>query len=385
MKHNWEYKRLGEVAPSMPYKGYINPINGKYWCLNLDKIEVNSGKVLDYDFVEETELDGSVHKFTVGNVLFSKLRPNLNKVIVPEQNGYCTTELVPLRPLNILNRYFLAYYLRNPKFVDFLIGKTGGAKMPRVKMDIFWNTAIPVPPMEVQEQIVAELDKINEVICDCRKLLYNLDALAQSLFYDTFGDPVTNPKGWPMHKLFEECIDIVDGDHSAPPKAESGIPFITISNIDKSRNSIDFSDTFFVPQDYYNNLKENRKARKGDVLYTVTGSYGITVLINNDEPFCFQRHIGLLRPKKTLNSVFLAHWGRTEAIKHVADSVATGIAQKTVSLSSLRKFPIIIPPLSLQNQFAAKVERIEEQKKAVEATIAELQTLLDSRMDYWFN
>lgn len=369
----------------MPYKGYINPINGKYWCLNLDKIEVNSGKVLDYDFVEETELDGSVHKFTVGNVLFSKLRPNLNKVIVPEQNGYCTTELVPLRPLNILNRYFLAYYLRNPKFVDFLIGKTGGAKMPRVKMDIFWNTAIPVPPMEVQEQIVAELDKINEVICDCRKLLYNLDALAQSLFYDTFGDPVTNPKGWPMHKLFEECIDIVDGDHSAPPKAESGIPFITISNIDKSRNSIDFSDTFFVPQDYYNNLKENRKARKGDVLYTVTGSYGITVLINNDEPFCFQRHIGLLRPKKTLNSVFLAHWGRTEAIKHVADSVATGIAQKTVSLSSLRKFPIIIPPLSLQNQFAAKVERIEEQKKAVEATIAELQTLLDSRMDYWFN
>ena len=241
------------------------------------------------------------------------------------------------------------------------------------------------PSISLQKKIVAELDQINDLIAKNRELLLNLDALAQSLFYDTFGDPITNPKGWDMKKLFEECVDSIDGDHSAPPKASEGVPFITISNIDRSRNSIDFSDSFFVPQSYYDGLKSNRKARNGDVLYTVTGSYGITVLINNQPNFCFQRHIGLIRPNPTLNSVFLAHWGRSSAIKSHADKVATGIAQKTVSLTSLRNFPLILPPLTLQEDFAAKVEAIEAQKVKVEAEIAELQTLLDARMDYWFN
>lgn len=128
MKHNWAYQRLGDIAPAKPFKGTIASADGKYWCLNLDKIESNTGVVLEYDFIEESELGGSVHKFTVDNVLFSKLRPNLNKVVVPDQNGYCTTELVPLHPLDILNRYYLAYYLRSPRYVNFLIGKTGGAK-----------------------------------------------------------------------------------------------------------------------------------------------------------------------------------------------------------------------------------------------------------------
>ena len=273
----------------------------------------------------------------------------------------------------------------NKFFIQDAINFSTGVAQLNLSTEWLNNYLVPVPPMEVQERIVAELDKINETIEDCRELLRNLDALAQSLFYDTFGNPITNPKGWEVKKLSDECLDVVDGDHSAPPKTDKGVPFITISNIDKTRNSIDFSDTFFVPQSYYDGLKDNRKARNGDVLYTVTGSYGVTVLIENLPKFCFQRHIGLIRPKATLNSVFLSYWGRSASIKAYADTVATGIAQKTVSLKSLRDFPIILPPLSLQEQFAARIEQIEAQKKAVEQTIAELQTLLDSRMDYWFN
>lgn len=273
----------------------------------------------------------------------------------------------------------------------YLLGHRWGGTGKKAVMGVTLNkaslsaTPFSFPSLADQKQAIAELDKINETIEDCRELLRNLDALAQSLFYDTFGNPITNPKGWEVKKLSDECLDVVDGDHSAPPKTDKGVPFITISNIDKTRNSIDFSDTFFVPQSYYDGLKDNRKARNGDVLYTVTGSYGVTVLIENLPKFCFQRHIGLIRPKATLNSVFLSYWGRSASIKAYADTVATGIAQKTVSLKSLRDFPIILPPLSLQEQFAARIEQIEAQKKAVEQTIAELQTLLDSRMDYWFN
>lgn len=273
----------------------------------------------------------------------------------------------------------------------YLMGYRWGGSGKKAVMGVTLNkaslsaTPFSFPPTEVQEQIVAELDKINEVIEDCRELLRNLDALAQSIFYDYFGDPILNHKSWKVKKLIDECTDIVDGDHSAPPKSNNGIPFITISNIDKSRYIINFSDSLFVSQNYYDKLKENRKPQKGDVLYTVTGSYGITVPITDEPSFCFQRHIGLIRPKNTLNSVFLAYWGRSSAIKHYADSVATGIAQKTVSLTSLRNFPLILPPLSLQEKFASRIEQIDAQKKAVEETMENLQTLLKSRMDYWFN
>lgn len=306
---------------------------------------------------------------------------NINNPIFVPSKFWNVDTAFGLCPNEFLEPRFLFYFC---KFYNFEKHNKATTIPSLVKNDLL-KISMPVPPMEVQERIVVELDKINEVTEDCRELLRNLDNLAQSLFYDYFGDPVTNPKGWDMKRLSDECIDIVDGDHSAPPKAVQGVLFITISNLDKSRNSIDFSNSFFVPQNYYDGLKSNRKARNGDVLYTVTGSYGITVLIKDLPDFCFQRHIGLIRPKHTINSVFLAHWGRSSAIKSYADSVATGIAQKTVSLTSLRNFPLFLPPLELQEKFAERIEKIDAQRKAVEETIANLQTLLDSRMDYWFN
>lgn len=242
-----------------------------------------------------------------------------------------------------------------------------------------------IPPIKIQQVIASELDAIQKMIDGYKAQLEDLDALAQSMFLDMFGDPVANPKGWEKKVLEDGCLDIVDGDHAAPPKSEEGIPFITISNVDKKHNIIDFSKSFFVPQSYYDGLKDNRKPRKGDVLYTVTGSYGYTVLIQDNKQFCFQRHIGLLRPKNRLNSLFLAYWGRTNAIKSVADAVATGVAQKTVSLSSLRKFPLILPPLALQQQFASKVEAIEKQKEQIRLQLADAETLMAERMQYYFS
>lgn len=368
MKHNWEYKQFTDIATSITPRIKVDksdyllegpvPIISQeesyisgYWD-NLDDITPHNGPVIIFGdhsrVLKYVDCD-----FVVG--------ADGVKIISPK-DCICAKFLF----------HFLKWYN---------IPSLGYSRHFKLIKD----ATFPVPSIETQMQIVAELDKINETIADCRELLRNLDALAQSLFYDTFGNPITNPKGWEVKKLSDECLDVVDGDHSAPPKTDKGVPFITISNIDKTRNSIDFSDTFFVPQSYYDGLKDNRKARNGDVLYTVTGSYGVTVLIENLPKFCFQRHIGLIRPKATLNSVFLSYWGRSASIKAYADTVATGIAQKTVSLKSLRDFPIILPPLSLQEQFAARIEQIEAQKKAVEQTIAELQTLLDSRMDYWFN
>ena len=260
-----------------------------------------------------------------------------------------------------------------------------GATIPHIYFKDYGKDLIPVPSLKIQEKIVSELDKINELIRLKKEQLKDYDNLAQSIFYEMFGDPVKNEKGWEVKKLGEVCITITDGDHMPPPKSESGIPFLTISDINKETRELDFSNTYFVPIEYYNNLKEERKAKLNDLLYTVTGSYGIPVIVKDERQFCFQRHIALIRPQKeVLSTYFLCYWVLSAAVKSIADKVATGIAQKTVGLNSIRKFEIIIPPLPLQHLFAQRIEQIERQKSAVQKSITDLETILASRMQYWF-
>ena len=136
-----------------------------------------------------------------------------------------------------------------------------------------------------------------------------------------------------------------------PPKAQSGIPFIMISNIIK--NNICWDNTNYVTQDYYNSIGNKRIPKKGDVLYTVTGSYGIPIKIDFDKQFCFQRHIALLRPNSKIDQDFLYYALQTPDVYFQARKRATGTAQKTVGLSVLRD--ISIPFCS----------SIEQQKKIV--------------------
>jgi type I restriction enzyme S subunit len=164
------------------------------------------------------------------------------------------------------------------------------------------------------------------------------------------------PKGWKWVNLKDVAVDISDGDHQAPPKSSNGIPFITISNVNKVTRKIDFTDTFKVNINYYSGLKPNRKPQKGDVLYTVTGSFGIPILIDFDKEFCFQRHIGLIRPLRTINQKWVYYLLQSPFVFSQARDTATGTAQKTVALSSLRNFRIPFCPLSEQQLIVDELE-----------------------------
>lgn len=154
---------------------------------------------------------------------------------------------------------------------------------------------------------------------------------------------------WKKVKLQEICESISDGDHLPPPKAEKGIPFVTISNI--KDNQLDFTDTMFVPETYYEKLDNKRKAKTGDILYSVVGSFGIPVLLKRDEKFVFQRHIAILRPNK-IESSFLYYTMLGRDFYAKADAAAIGAAQRTVSLTSLRNIEICLPPLETQQKIA---------------------------------
>lgn len=148
---------------------------------------------------------------------------------------------------------------------------------------------------------------------------------------------------WRRVKLSECCQSIADGDHQPPPKAETGIPFVTISNM-TSTNQFDFCDTLFVPQQYYDSLDDKRKAKKNDILYSVVGSFGIPVFMKEDKEFVFQRHIAILRPnEEEIVPRFLFYTMLTRNFYAKADAAAIGAAQRTVSLTALRNMEIDIP------------------------------------------
>lgn len=174
---------------------------------------------------------------------------------------------------------------------------------------------------------------------------------------------------WERKKLSECCLSISDGDHQPPPKTDTGIPFITISNI-TSTSDIDFSNTMFVSKEYYDNIDNKRKAQKNDILYSVVGSFGIPVYIKETIPFVFQRHIAILRVDETIILPrYLYYVMKSRDFYMQADSVALGAAQRTISLTSLRNMKIELPPIEIQNKIvnilSAYDDLIENNQKQI--------------------
>lgn len=158
--------------------------------------------------------------------------------------------------------------------------------------------------------------------------------------------------------LSQVALSISDGDHQAPPRAASGIPFLTIAAINNGRLEIDRA-TRYVPKIYFSALKPERKPQIGDVLYSVTGSIGIPAIVDDSRPFVFQRHIAIIRPDpRIIDTKYLWHTLQTEAIKEQLHSVATGTAQLTVPLSGLRGFTLPLPPLPEQRRIVAKIDSL---------------------------
>jgi type I restriction enzyme S subunit len=297
--------------------------------------------------------------------------------------GALGSTLVKLDFPDIENNY--AYYFLQSKFLD-INTRAKGVGIPHVDPNILWNYDLLIPPKPVQQAIVSkieelfsELDKGIENLCLAQQ---QLKMYRQAVLKWAFEGKLINknvkegelPEGWKKLKLREIAKDISDGDHQAPPKSNSGIPFITISNVNKETNKIDFSDTFSVNKEYYANLKINRKPLKGDVLYTVTGSFGIPILIDFDKEFCFQRHIGLIRPLETTNQKWLFYLLQSPSVFNQAKSTATGTAQKTVALNSLRNFEIPFCIIEEQIKIVQEIEsRLSVADKMEESITQSLQ------------
>ena len=189
---------------------------------------------------------------------------------------------------------------------------------------------------------------------------------------------------WKKVKLKDCCHSISDGDHLPPPKSDSGVPFVTIANIDAT-NHIDFGNTMFVPYEYYNNLNDIRKAKFNDILYSVVGSFGKPVLIKENKPFAFQRHIAILRPNKLIvDSRFLYYVMLSRDFYMQADTVAIGAAQRTISLTALRNMEVELPSMETQHRIATILSRYDSLIENYQKQIKLLEEAAQRLYKEWF-
>ena len=202
-RHGWTYKKLGDVAViaggSTPKTNNPSFWGGShYW--------VTPAELGDFVYINKTErtiTDEALTKtnltlLPIGTVLLSSRAP-IGKTAITTVPMYCNQGFKNIICSKVLNNKFVYYYIN--RIVPKLQSLGRGATFKEISKSIVENTQVPVPPMAEQESIVAELDEINEAIAEMQQQITDLDMLAQSTFYDMFGDPITNPKGWEVKKL----------------------------------------------------------------------------------------------------------------------------------------------------------------------------------------
>ena len=387
----WGSKALGEVCLIKPPKA-----EAKSKIANGD--EVSFAPMKDLGIGEKflrshqsrtlSDVSGSYTYFADGDVLLAKITPCFENgklgIARGLKNGigFGSSEFIVMRPAPELEAEFLYYYLARTKFLEEGARHMSGAVgHKRVTKEFIESYQIPLPSLQEQRRLVTLLDKAFDGIATAKthaeQNLRNAKSLITTRLAQLFRPDHD------MDRLADLAISISDGDHAPPPKASTGVPFITISNIDKENRQIDFSETFLVSQAYCDELKTHRRPQPGDVLYTVTGSFGIPVLVEEDRAFCFQRHIGLVRPKPDVDGKWLSYALLSPMAFAQADAGATGTAQRTVSLNVLRNMQI--PKLSVEEQrrqareldaLATEVARLASIYQRKLTALAELQQSL---------
>ena len=241
---------------------------------------------------------------------------------------------------------------------------------------------ISFPTILIQQAIASELDMITEMISKYDEQLKELDKLSQSIFYEMFGDPVENEKGWEVKKLEEISREIGDGLHGTPVYTQynTGYFFINGNNLENGVICIK-ENTKMVSED--TKCKYHIDMDTSTILVSINGTLGKTAIYNG-ENVILGKSACYIKLNSDVNKVYIHEIIKSDYFKKYANDESTGTTIKNVSLKSMRHFPIILPPLPLQQSFARKIEAIEAMKSKVKEAKKEAETLLAARMQYWF-
>lgn len=245
---------------------------------------------------------------------------------------------------------------------------------------------IPLPPLSTQKRIAEILDNAAALRDKTKQLLTEYDQLAQSIFLDMFGDPVTNPKGWETKVLGKTCGVGSSKRVFKSELVEKGIAFYRGTEISKLSEGINIQPTLFITEDHYEELKEHTGIPKiGDLLMPSICPDGRIFKVKSDSPFYFKdgRVLWIKINQSSVNSEYLRNFLRTLFATNYGN-IASGTTFAELKIIALKKIKYLSPPISLQNQFAERIALIEQQKDLAKQELQESEDLFQALLQKAF-
>ena len=388
MKQGWEIKKLGEVCKffrGLTYSKGDEVETSNKMVLRSNNVDLETNTLVFDDMKclrEDFDIDED-KKVKPGSILIcmsNGSKQHIGKVaFIKEAIDYAFGGFMGLiYPYKDYSAKYVYYACTSSAFKHFLAGIGNGIGITNLRFSDLSEFTIPVPPLPEQEKIVSELDCLSGIIEKKRQQLKELDALAQSIFYEMFGDPVTNEKGWEVKKIGDVCNFSqgvqIDVPLQSTEKKEGWNRFLRIVDYTTCNTDMRYvkvsNEKYFVKQD--------------DVVVVRYGASAGFVGIDK-EGVLANNLFKLNHDRKILSYKYLYYLLSTDYYKSFIKDVAFGAAMPALSFSSFKMFRIFLPPLPLQQTFAAKIEAIEKQKELIKQSLGEVETLFNSRMDYYFN
>lgn len=371
MREGWTYKRWSDI---------LTIINGK----NQSAVESVDGK---YPIYGSGGIMGYANDWLCPeNCVVIGRKGNINKPIFVTKKFWNVDTAFGLNAIkDYLLPKFLFYFCQDYNFERHNKAVT----IPSLTKADLQKVQMPLPSLSIQQSIVAELDKINELIGLKKSQLSDLDSLAQSIFYDMFGDPVENEKGWEVKRLGDLCEISSAKRVFIEEVVDSGVPFIRgteLTALSKLARGEKMDYSLFITQEHYERLKAITGVPKvGDLLIPSINSEGIVWMVDTEEPLYFKdgRVLWVHVNKDAFTSEALLKI-MSVLIKNIFSSM-NGATFAELKLFVLRDLLVPLPPLPLQQSFASRITAIEQQKQRISSSIKDLETLLASRMQYWFD
>ena len=388
MREGWTYKTFGEVGSFLRGKSIQKAdfIENGFPCIHYGQIHTKFGVSVDKHLSEiPLELYNKSIIASHGDVIIAitseDLEGSCKSTAWLGDYDVAVSSHAAVYKHNI-NPKFIAYYLRSKSFYYEKMKYARGFKVVEIKPTDIERIPIPVPPIAEQERIVAELDLLSGVIEKKKEQLKAYDQLAQSIFYTMFGDPVENEREWDISELNNVC-DVRDGTHDTPKYQEEGYPLITSKNVVDGR--IIFDNVNFISKEDFDNISKRSRVDDGDIIMPMIGTIGKPTIVVKDRDFAI-KNVALIKfvPNTRVLNIFIQSIMASSSFDTYMKSRNKGGTQKFIALGDIRKLKVPVPPLSLQQEFAEKIETIEHQKALVQQSIEETQTMFDYTMDKYF-
>ena len=283
-----------------------------------------------------------------------------------------------LRPKTGESEY-LGHYFQSRQYRKAIERACSGSNINNLKAASFESLIVPLYSKTDMLSVVGVLDALVAQKREAESQLELLDTLVKSRFVEMFG----GLNSADLRPLKDVCSIITDGTHQPPKFVDRGIPFLFVSNI--TSDAVDYETNKFISVEDYEQLIRRTPIEVGDVLVSAVGSFGHPAIVEDDRPFCFQRHIAYLKPRHDLiDSSYLHAALLSEGSQRYMDRCAKGAAQRTVTLKSFKEMKVPLPPLALQQEFASFVAEVDKSRFIVQQKIEKLQTLYDSLAQEYF-